>query len=130
MFQADHFQALLDPHVCDVCRHIGADVFLKIDVRSPYDHPVYDWRPTEFFVHQACLSRLLLEARHEGAERAKNERADAERMARERAEWMALKAEAEARMAAHEARFEATRKLVAQLGLPLWDKGDNGSHDQ
>ena len=127
MFQAHHFQALMDPQVCDVCRHIGADVFLKVDVRSPYDHPVYDWRPTEFFVHQVCLSIVLLNARQEGAERAKNERADAERMAREKAEWMALKAEAEARMAAHEERFKATRKLVVQQGLPLWDEGGPSS---
>lgn len=123
MFHAEPFQALMDPQVCDVCRHIGADVFLKVDVSSPYDHPVYDWRPTEFFVHQVCLSRVLLAARQEGAERAKNERADAERMVREKAEWMALKAEAEARMAAHEERFKATRKLVVQQGLPLWDEG-------
>lgn len=122
MFDAHQFEPLRDPQVCDFCRHVGADVYLKVEVHDPGDDPIRDWRPTEFFAHQSCLAADLIHARRDGQERAKHLAFDAARMARERAEWQAMKAEAEARLADHEARFKAAHKVVAQSGLPLWDE--------
>lgn len=124
MFNAAVFQALVDPQVCDLCGHIGADVFLQIEVRDPGDDPIRDWRPTEYFVHQGCLAIHLIRARRDRQEWAKNSRMDAERVARERAEWQAMKAEAEARLADHEARFKAAHQVTVQQGLPLWTEGE------